>query len=843
VTGRYGCATAVFDIPLLSVTLRDDRGVTGCCAANPGIFGLLRTRRRVNQIQPRTATYLARLVCCICLWSLTPSPAFSQTQPALPTTLSPDLKGRTVEEVRILGNTTVANAIVRNLIRTREGDKFDPATVQEDYQRVFELKKFANVEAKVEPTKSGGVIVVFIVTEQKLLRSIRFHGNKHVDDQTLRNAIDIVEGQAIDNFRIALSKQAIESTYREKNYPFAEVSINDAALTHGDLIFNIVEGPRVRIRNVDFKGVRSFDKDKLKDQIKTASWIFIFRPGRYDPQEVDEDVAALRRFYQNKGFFDVKVGRKLIFSPDQSELEVDFVISEGMRYSVARISFQGNTRLSEATLRDGLKLTSGKPYDSEVLDRDVRKIVRDYSPFGFIYEPQSSDPDYLRVDTKTVYLDQPGKVELVYVVHEGKPFRVGNIFVKGNSKSQQKLVLREFHDFAPGELYNSAEMQDAQDRLKALPYFTDVKMTPIGEDPAVRDLLVEVTENRTASFNIGAGINSNGGVGGNLTYEQRNFDIANVPNDWRDIFSEHAFTGAGQDFRASFEPGTIQTNASLRFSEPWLFDQPYSFSDELYLHDRIREDYDDRRLGDRVSFGKRFNYIWTGSLSLRAEQVKIGRVFDPRYRSFQILEAQGHHPLTSVTLQLRRDTTNPGVLPYKGTVTQASVEGYGLLGGDLNFQKFQASYDAYQSVYEDLIDRRTVLGYHANVGFISGNSVFYERFYGGGIGSLRGFRYRGVSPRDGLGEDPVGGNFSLTGTVELNFPIYGENLRGVLFSDAGDIESGVRLGTIRTSVGAGVRLTLPFLGQVPLAVDFGFPVTKGSQDNTEVVSFSFGLLQ
>ena len=89
----------------------------------------------------------------------------------------------------------------------------------------------------------------------------------------------------------------------------------------------------------------------------------------------------------------------------------------------------------------------------------------------------------------------------------------------------------------------------------------------------------------------------------------------------------------------------------------------------------------------------------------------------------------------------------------------------------------------------------------------------------------------------------MGGNFSLTGTVEVNFPIYGENLRGVVFGDAGDIESGVRFGTIRTSVGAGVRLTLPFLGQVPLAVDFGFPITKGSQDNTEVVSFSFGLLQ
>jgi outer membrane protein insertion porin family len=803
----------------------------------------LRTGLRVKQLPLRSATLLGCLVGCLVLLSLSSAWSAAQTQPAPEAGIAPDLKGRTVEEVRILGNTTVSNAVIRNLIRTREGDKFDPATVQEDYQRVFGLKKFANVEARAEPTSTGGVIVVFVVTEQKLIKSIAFRGNPHVDNQTLRNAIDAQEGQAIDDFRIALSKQAIENTYRDKNYPFTEVQVEDTALAHGDLVFDIVEGPHVRIRNVDFRGVRSFDKDKLKDQIKTSSWIFIFRPGIYDPQVVDEDVAALRHFYEDKGFFDVKVGRKLVFSPDQSELEVDFVISEGRRYDVARVSFQGNTSLGEAVLRAGLKLTPGRPYDSEILDRDVRKIVRDYSPFGFIYQPQSSDDDYLRVDTKTVFLDEPGKVELIYAIHEGKPFRIGNIYVKGNDKSQQKLVLRQFHDFSPGGLYNSAELQDAEDRVRADPYFSDVKMTPIGDDPNVRDVLVEVTENRTASFNVGAGVNSNGGIGGNITYEQRNFDITNFPNDWRDLFSEHAFTGAGQDFRASFEPGTIQTNASLRFSEPFLFDQPYSFSDELYLHDRVREHYDDHRLGDRVTFGKRFDYIWTGSLSLRAEIVKISRIDDPKFRPFEILEAEGHHPLTSIAAQLRRDTTNPGVLPYQGTVAQASVEGYGLMGGQLFFQKYQASLDAYQSVFEDLIDRRTVLGFHANAGFIDGDSVFYERFYGGGIGSIRGFRYRGISPRGGIGDDPVGGNFSLTGTVELNFPIYGENLRGVLFSDAGDIESDVRIGTIRSSVGAGIRLTLPFLGQVPLAIDVGIPVTRSTQDNTELLSFSFGLLQ
>src|SRR5690606_39239423 len=126
-------------------------------------------------------------------------------------------------------------------------------------------------------------------------------------------------------------------------------------------------------------------------------------------------------------------------------------------------------------------------------------------------------------------------------------------------------------------------------------------------------------ERRTASLTFGGGVSSNGGVGGNITYEQRNFDIGAVPHGWGDLFNDRTFVGAGQSFRASVEPGTRATNASIRFTEPWLFDQPYSFSGELYLRNRIREDYDDDRIGGRLSLGKRFNYVWSAGISLRAE--------------------------------------------------------------------------------------------------------------------------------------------------------------------------------------------------------------------------------
>lgn len=770
------------------------------------------------------------------------APALGQRAPDGRVAAAPRLQGRTVEEVRILGNATVSDAIIRNAIRTAVGDPLDPATVEEDYQRVYNLRKFANVEARVEPTATG-VNVVFVVTEQNQINGVSFRGNTKLDTPALLSAVDLRVGEAIDPFRIALARSAIEELYRARNYPFTRVTIDDAALRErGEVEFHIVEGPNVRIRNIDFKGNDSFSEDRLKGQIRSASWVFLFRDGRYVPQQVEEDVAALRRFYESKGFFDARVGRKLVVSPDTRDLEIQFLIEEGPRYTIERVSFEGNTRLDEGQLRAGMKLLEGRAYDNDLLQRDVREIVRAYSSFGYIYQPGSRDPDYLRVETSPVFRREEGKVELVYSIAEGKPFRVGRIIAKGNTRSQEKLVLREMR-FAPGELYDSGEVADAADRVRGRPYFRQVAVTPIGQDPNYRDLLVEVEEAQTATLNVGAGINSNGGVGGNLTYQQRNFDLFNIPDRPADLFTERAFTGAGQDLRISLEPGTRQSNASLRFTEPFLFDQPYSFTGELFLTDRVREDYDDARFGGRVTFGKRFDYVWSGTLTLRGASVEISDVDDDEVRALEIVREEGNNTLTSVGLSVRRDTVNPGFLPHTGSVLTAGVDGYGLLGGDYHFQRFAVGYDTYYTLNEDLIDRKTVLGLHGNLGYITGQSVFFERFFGGGLGSVRGFQFRGISPRSGIDDDAVGGDFLATGSVELNFPVLGESLRAVAFSDAGTVEQDFELGTIRTSVGAGVRLVLPFLGQAPLAIDFAVPVTKDEDDETQFISFSFGFAQ
>jgi outer membrane protein insertion porin family len=188
-----------------------------------------------------------------------------------------------------------------------------------------------------------------------------------------------------------------------------------------------------------------------------------------------------------------------------------------------------------------------------------------------------------------------------------------------------------------------------------------------------------------------------------------------------------------------------------------------------------------------------------------------------------------------------RDTTDSRVFPTTGTRTALSVEQYGAMGGELTFTKIVGRFDWFVPLYEDLFERRTVFRLSNEVGIIpTGESAFYERFYAGGIGSLRAFKFRGVSPRSGPLHDPIGGDFSWVTTAEVNYPIYENILRGVVFTDVGTVERDVNIGNIRSDIGAGLRITIPFFGSIPLALDFAIPTTKAKGDKTQFISFSLG---
>jgi outer membrane protein insertion porin family len=759
--------------------------------------------------------------------------------------------GRTVEQIRIISKprplSSVEQAQVLAQIRTREGDRFEPSTVEGDYQRVFGLRKFSNVEARFEPTATG-VVVVFELTQQNLIKAINFKGNTAYTTQDLSTIINLKPGEAIDTFRLSLAREAIQRAYQSRHYPYTTVDVNmDEAAASGNITFAIVEGPKVRVRKVKIRGNNTYTSSKIKDQIKTKSYFPIFAGGSYDPDQIEADVASIRQYYENNGFFDARVGRKLVVSPDQTEVQVEFLIDEGKRYVVDKVTFRGNNdpRVTDVELRKNLKMIEGRFYDADLVRRDIREIIKAYSPFGYIFGPPdpNPDPDYLRIRDERIFRKEAGRVELVYDIHEGKPFKLGRVLVKGNSRTQDKVIERELR-VTPGQLYNSDAIQRGNERLRATGFFSGVTITPIHtnpDTPDTRDLLIEVTETQTAKLIFGGSVSSNSGLAGEITYEQRNFDIANVPGSWRELFSRDAFTGAGQTLRISLQPGTELTRARIDFFDPYIFDQPYAFGASAYLSQRLRRDWAEERVGGRLTLQKRFTDVWSARIALRGEDVEINNIEDEELRAPEILELAGHSTLTSASIEVKRNTTTVPIMPYDGTVLTAGWEHVGVFGGDYNFDKFNLAFDWYSTLYEDLLDRRTILAIRTDTGYISGEAPFFERFYLGGVGSMRGFRYRGISPRSGIDEDPIGGNFSIATTAEVNFPLAGEVLRGVLFVDAGTVNDELEFGTIRTSVGFGFRLTLPFFGQVPIALDFGIPLTTDEQDETRIFSFSLGL--
>ena len=766
-----------------------------------------------------------------------------------------ELTGRKVDEVRILGKTKPLGSeqisTISHVVRSREGEPFEPTTVEGDYQRIYELKKYANVEARVEPTRTG-VVVIFEVTEQPVIKEIRYKGNDELDTEDIQAVVNLKVGEAIDSFRLGLAKEAIERVYQSHNLPYVHVDVDQEELNKsGILIFNVVEGPKVRVRKVQFLGNKTFSGGKLGDQIKTSSWFPIFRGGVFDADQLEQDVASLREWYEHHGFFDVRVGRRVVVAPNQKEVMIEFVIDEGQRYVVDRVTFRGLGAITEAQLRPNLKMIEGRFYDNDTIKRDTKEIVKVYSPLGYIYVPADPNPDldYLKIRDERIFRREAGKVELIYNISEGKPFKLGRVLLKGNQKTQDKVVERELR-VAPGQLYNSAELLKAQDRLKALGYYRGVTITPIppvgaapDSDIDVRDLLVEVVEGDTARFAIGAGVSSNSGLLGQIVYEQKNFDITNLPGNSKELFSSKAFTGAGQTFRISIEPGTQLTRARIDFVEPYIFDQPYSFGNSIYLVQRARPDWNENRIGDRVWLGHRFSDTWSARVFLRAEEVDVTNIHNPEFRAPEVIVAEGTHPITSAGLEVRRDTTNSVIMPSQGTITSATWEHAGAMGGEYSFDRITGQFIIFTTLFEDLQDRKTILSWRTNAGYISGEAPFFEEFYAGGTGSIRGFRYRGISPRSGIENDPIGGTFMFESSVELGFPLVTDVLRGVVFTDFGDVEDEFKLGTLRASVGFGFRLTLPFFSQFPLALDFAIPVSKDHLDDTRIFSFSLGTVQ
>jgi outer membrane protein insertion porin family len=367
------------------------------------------------------------------------------------------------------------------------------------------------------------------------------------------------------------------------------------------------------------------------------------------------------------------------------------------------------------------------------------------------------------------------------------------------------------------------------------PYPAD-PFTPMFTDPAV-DLDVVLSEAQTGRLMLGVAVNSDAGLVGQILLDEQNFDWTRVPTSWEDFASGRAWRGAGQRFRIEAAPGTEVHRYLVSFQEPYLMDTPVSLGLSGSFFDRRYRDWDEQRLGGRVSLG----YQWvendvSTALSYRGESIKISNI--PALTIPELEEVRGSNALHGFKWTIANDTRDSAFLATQGHFLQLELE---QVVGSFDYPR--AVFDARE--YLLLNERpdhsgRHVLTVATRLGFTGSHTPIYENFFAGGYSTLRGFDFRGASPvKDGI---QVGGEFLWVNTIEYLFPLTADDMiHGVAFMDHGTVEEKVEIEDYRVAVGFGLRITVPAMGPAPIALDFAFPLARAAFDDEQVFSFNIGL--
>lgn len=795
-----------------------------------------------------------------------PPPAPAPAAPARPqTAIEPSVErfsDRIVREVRLVGLVKTDPQLVRNQIRVRDGAPLEPQTVRDDVQRLVRLARFREINARVQAFTDDSVVLIYEFSETPIITDVQAVGNRQIPDGEIASVINVLRDTPVDEFQLGAARSAIERLYREKGYYQATVTIDEDELKKtGIVLFRINEGEQVDVTEIRFQGNESFEPSQISPVIKTTT-SGLFDSGPVDNDQLDQDVGAIVEFYRDRGYLDVRADRQVTFSPNGREAIVTFLIDEGPVYTLrsVRLELAGRTLpdlgeqplppvISREQVAGLLDIKAGDVYAANKIRRSVDTVRNAYARMGFV------DVGVGRLEQRDP--NQP-VVDLIIRVREGREYRTGLITVSGNDLTKKNVILREL-DIRPdrpldattrrvGERYISESQQRIDDTRLFKP--GSVKVTiqdPDPDDPLHRDVLIEVEEHNTGSLSFGVGVNSDLGLVGSITLNQRNFDIADTPDSFGELFTGKAFRGAGQDFSIVIAPGTEVQRYAISLSDPHLFDTDYSGSITGYYTTRVYDQFDESRLGTRIGFGRRFGERWQGNITARYELVDI---FDIEADApVDYYDVEGDSTISGLGFNLTRNTTDSRFRPTTGTRMALSAEVIGALGGDYNFLKLGADHVAFFPVYESFLGYKTIFSLKTKAQWIpqdSDEAPFFERFYMGGT-SFRGFEFRTISPKGiqadtGLqGDDPVGGTWAFFFGPEIEHPVYKDIVSVVGFIDTGTVVDEIGFSKYRVSAGFGLRLRLDVLGPVPIALDFGFPIVKHYLDQERVFSFSIDL--
>lgn len=719
-----------------------------------------------------------------------------------------------IGKVEIFGNRKVSKQKILLLLKSRPGAEYNEEFLKEDIKRISQTGYFSSVSYQIEE-KEGKVFIKIFLKENPVIERIKFKGNRYIREKRLRDLLGIKEGEI---FRVQKVKEGIEKIkkeYEKENFLFTDIDyekeIKDGKLY---LTVKIKEGFRAYVGKIIFEGNKHFSSRKLKKLMKIKERKMPFRKGSFKKEIFEKDLEKIKEFYHRNGFLQAEiVDAKII--PAGKRINLKIKIFEGKRYYLGKIYFKGKKIFDEKVLRSLLVLKNeGEVFDEKKSNMNLKKIEEFYFDRGYIKAKVVPIPEIV----------PPSKINITYLIKPGNIFYIKEVKIKGNTKTKDKVIRREI-ELLPGDKFSGKKIKESFNNLRDLNYFEVINIYPeFTDEPNMVNLVVEVKEKeKTGLFMIGGGYSSIEKLCGFVSIEQSNFDITNPPS----------FVGGGQNLKLWVQVGSKSSGFNLSFTEPYFLDKPVWFGPDIYNFTTSWEDYSEKRFGGDIRIGRRWKNFSIGFKAL-SESVKL---FDVEIPS--IVSEEGKRRKNSLTTTFNFFKIDSLRFPTKGVNTEISLEyAGGIFGGDLNFIKTTFEGNYYHPFKKLIFHSKTYLGSIHNFGDV--DIPIYERFFGGGIGTVRGYEERSLGPKeDGY---PIGGNVIFAQSLELFYPIYKDVLKGVVFFDAGNVwKKWKEFGSLKKGVGAGLRIYTPIFS-APIQIDYGFALDREpGQDRGRLhIGMSFG---
>jgi outer membrane protein insertion porin family len=723
---------------------------------------------------------------------------------------------RLIAAVSPEGNQRIDSGAILRQIQTKTGDYYQPEALREDLKAIYDMGYFEDVQIDVIDTDQGKE-VIFRVIEKPVISSITITGVDRLKDDEVREVVTLRENSILNPLQVNATAAAITQLYRNKGYynTLVTPTISFPTAETAAVRFAVDEGRKVYIKDITFTGNTTFKDSELRDTIQTRekNWLsWLTQAGLLDRDVVNQDIGRIVAFYQNNGFLEARVGEPEITQEEES-LFVNFTVEEGPRFKVGRVDIEGDLIADKQVFLDMLTIRNEEYMSRQVLREDILKITDFYAEQGFAFA---------EVRPNIEKSESGARVDLNLRINKGDLVYINRIVIQGNTRTRDNVIRRDLQ-IAEGGVFDAKGLRTSNERLQRLDFFEEITITPEPAlDPSKMNVTIDVKEKSTGQFSVGAGYSS-----------VDNFMVMGE-------ISENNFLGLGQRLSLTANIGGKSTRYNLAWTNPRVYDTQLSMGVDLYNWRREFTDYTRDSTGGALRFGHPFWGKWRLYESYSYTNTDLSDVSENA--SFIIRESQNVPVTSALEFSLIRDTRDRLYGASKGSRNRITTKyAGGFLQGDAQFTKVEGSSGWYFPIAYG-----TVFHFLGAAGIVSENKEdklpVYERFYLGGLNSIRGFKYGDVSPVDPETGDRIGGNRMWYINSEIVLPLLkDQGVFGVVFFDAGQNVANDFSSSIADDIDKGVGVELRWLSPLgPLRVVWGYNLDPLPDESQTVWDFSVG---